>query len=82
MIASHHGRHEWQSPEVPKTIEAMLLHQLDLLDAEAYKIVAATGDRDDRGWSWSDALGRWVYTPGAETADESGNTDLLPLIQK
>jgi 3'-5' exoribonuclease len=79
MIASHHGRHEWQSPEVPKTIEAMLLHQLDLLDAEAYKIVAATGDRDDRGWSWSGSLERWVYTPGAEASDGSDDTELNKL---
>ncbi len=79
MIASHHGRYEWQSPKRPKTIEAVLLHQLDMLDAEAYKIVAATGDKDGRGWSWSGSLERWVYTPGAETWDESGDTDLEEL---
>jgi 3'-5' exoribonuclease len=76
MIASHHGRYEWQSPEIPKTAEAVLLHQLDLLDAEAYKIVAATCGKDDRGWSWSESLGRWVYAPGAESSDENGNTEL------
>ena len=33
LLASHHGTREWGSPVVPKTIEAVLLHQLDLLDS-------------------------------------------------
>lgn len=33
LIASHHGKAEWGAPVEPKTIEAVLLHQLDLLDS-------------------------------------------------
>jgi 3'-5' exoribonuclease len=33
LLASHHGTHEWGSPVVPKTLEAILLHQIDLLDS-------------------------------------------------
>lgn len=33
LIASHHGSLEWGSPVTPKTIEAVLLHQVDLLDS-------------------------------------------------
>jgi 3'-5' exoribonuclease len=33
LIASHHGTHEWGAPVIPKTLEAILLHQLDLLDS-------------------------------------------------
>ena len=33
LIASHHGSQEWGSPVVPKTLEAVLLHQVDLLDS-------------------------------------------------
>lgn len=33
LVASHHGKLEWGSPVVPKTLEANLLHQLDLLDS-------------------------------------------------
>ena len=33
LIVSHHGTQEWGSPIVPKTLEAVLLHQLDLLDS-------------------------------------------------
>ncbi len=29
MLLSHHGRHEWQSPQEPKTLEAVALHLAD-----------------------------------------------------
>ena len=33
LIVSHHGTLEWGSPVKPKTLEAILLHQIDLLDS-------------------------------------------------
>jgi 3'-5' exoribonuclease len=33
LITTHHGTLEWGSPIVPKTLEAILLHQIDLLDS-------------------------------------------------
>lgn len=33
LIASHHGKKEWGAPVEPKTLEAVLLHQIDLLDS-------------------------------------------------
>lgn len=33
LVASHHGTQEWGSPVVPKTLEAVLLHQIDLMDS-------------------------------------------------
>lgn len=33
LIVSHHGTQEWGSPVAPKTLEAVLLHQIDLLDS-------------------------------------------------
>lgn len=33
LIASHHGILEYGSPVTPKTLEAILLHQIDLLDS-------------------------------------------------
>ncbi|MDX1614028.1 MAG: HD domain-containing protein [Candidatus Promineifilaceae bacterium] len=35
LVASHHGSLEYGSPVVPRTIEAVLLHQLDMLDSRA-----------------------------------------------
>ncbi|MDU3181765.1 MAG: HD domain-containing protein [Lachnospiraceae bacterium] len=36
MIASHHGRKEWGAIVEPKTAEAQLLHQLDMIDSKMY----------------------------------------------
>ena len=33
-ILAHHGRREWGSPVEPQTLEALLLHQADLLSAQ------------------------------------------------
>jgi len=34
MILSHHGKPEWGSPKTPATLEAVILHYLDNLDAK------------------------------------------------
>lgn len=33
LILSHHGQNEWGSPVTPKTPEAILLHQIDMIDS-------------------------------------------------
>jgi 3'-5' exoribonuclease len=64
MIVSHHGQLEHGSPRVPMTLEAIVLHYLDDMDA---KINAATefirADRNsDSSWtSFSPTLGRKLY---------------------
>lgn len=35
MLLSHHGTTEWGSPVPPRTLEAVLLHQIDMLDSRA-----------------------------------------------
>jgi 3'-5' exoribonuclease len=50
LIASHQGRYEWQSPREPRTLEALILHYADDLDAklnQAAALIAAV----DHGWS-------------------------------
>lgn len=39
MIVSHHGKHEFGSPKLPMTLEAIALHYLDDLDAKMNTIV-------------------------------------------
>lgn len=52
LIASHHGTQEWGSPVVPKTIEAVLLHQLDLLDSRVQGFFDhLQNDGGDARWS-------------------------------
>lgn len=38
MVLSHHGKLEWGSPVKPSTIEAQILHSLDMLDANMDKL--------------------------------------------
>jgi 3'-5' exoribonuclease len=58
LIASHQGRYEWQSPREPRTLEAMILHYADDLDAkvnQAGSLIAAVST----GWTAYDrSLGR------------------------
>jgi 3'-5' exoribonuclease len=58
LIASHQGRFEWQSPREPRTLEALLLHYVDDLDAKLTQAGALT-DAVTAGWTAYDrSLGR------------------------
>jgi 3'-5' exoribonuclease len=50
LIASHQGRYEWQSPREPRTIEALLLHYADDLDAKLNQ-AGALLDAVPFGWT-------------------------------
>ncbi|MEF8849005.1 MAG: HD domain-containing protein [Candidatus Thermoplasmatota archaeon] len=39
MILSHHGKYEYGSPRMPKTIEACILHQADNMDAQVKNFI-------------------------------------------
>ena len=52
LIASHHGTQEWGSPVVPKTLEAVLLHQIDLLDSRIGGFMDHVGN-DGSGAYWT-----------------------------
>lgn len=58
LIASHQGRYEWQSPREPRTLEAIVLHYADDLDAklnQAGSLIAAV----PVGWTAYDrSMGR------------------------
>jgi 3'-5' exoribonuclease len=73
MILSHHGTHEYGSPRVPMTPEAMLLHEIDTLDTRMH--MALRELREDRNspsaWTaYNPTLGRRFYKGG-------GNGDLF-----
>jgi len=64
MILSHHGSLENGSPVVPMTVEAMVLHYIDNLDAQvrgALQILSKqSGDRD-RWTEYVRLLNRYIY---------------------
>jgi 3'-5' exoribonuclease len=52
MMVSHHGTQEWGSPVVPRTLEAVLLHQIDLLDSRAQGFVDhVLSEPGDTAWT-------------------------------
>ncbi len=62
MIASHHGRHEWQSPKKPMFLEAQILHLADMMDAEIWKFKSAAASAKGSPWSpYMKTIGSEVY---------------------
>jgi 3'-5' exoribonuclease len=50
LIASHQGRYEWHSPREPRTLEALVLHYADDLDAK-FNQAGALLDAVNAGWT-------------------------------
>ncbi len=67
MVLSHHGSLEFGSPKVPMTPEAMLLHQIDLLDTRMHMVVRDLKDDRNNPSAWTPynhTLGRRFYKGG------------------
>ena len=54
LILSHHGRHEFGSPCLPMTLEAILLHHLDDMDAKVNYIDRLSEQVAPGEHQWSD----------------------------
>jgi 3'-5' exoribonuclease len=65
-MLSHHGEYEWGSPKRPKTLEGLVLHALDDLDAKLSGaqewMKRAEGTDGDWTGYWK-ALERYLYRP-------------------
>lgn len=60
VLASHHGKLEYGSPVTPKTPEAFIIHQCDMIDANVEKILKA---REETEADWAKVYGfGYVYT--------------------
>ena len=53
LILSHHGQDIWGSPKKPMTLEAVMLHYLDDLDAKINGIQQFLKDHLPEGAKWS-----------------------------
>ena len=70
ILLSHQGEIEYGSPERPRTLEALLIHMIDNLDARAAMFDEATKNVRTEGWSsHQNPLGRALYIPASK---ESG----------
>lgn len=68
IVASHHGLKEWGSPVVPKTIEAIIIHNCDRLEAQVDAFMGLVGSVAE-GSNWSDysgMLGTKIFIPEIE----------------
>jgi len=73
-LLSHHGELEWGSPKRPSTIEALLLHHVDNLDAKAagFESLSSGAARADEVWTdASNLFRRPLYAPRAANDDRS-----------
>ncbi|MCS7238269.1 MAG: HD domain-containing protein [Thermoguttaceae bacterium] len=64
IIASHHGEYEFGSPRLPMTLEALLIHHLDLMDSKYSAFMQAFTDtpQGDNPWSrFHPQLGRKLF---------------------
>ena len=72
LLVSHQGETEYGSPERPKTLEALLVHLIDNLDARAAMYLETTTNVSPGGWSHHEnPLRRALYVP-EEPADGFG----------
>ena len=64
VLISHQGETEYGSPERPKTMEALLVHLIDNLDARAAMYIESTQNVSPGGWSHHEnPLRRALYVP-------------------
>lgn len=64
LLLAHQGEIEYGSPERPKTLEALLVHLVDNLDARAEMYQESTKNVSPGGWSHHEnPLGRALYVP-------------------
>jgi len=63
IILSHHGRYEYGSPRLPKTIEAMVVHAADLMDSQVKNFIQNIEEgrktsEDDWAFIWDSDAGK------------------------
>jgi 3'-5' exoribonuclease len=67
LILSHHGTLEYGSPKIPMTAEAMLLHQIDLIDTRMHMVLRDLKEDKNNPTPWTPynpSLGRRFYKGG------------------
>lgn len=78
-LVSHHGELEWGSPKRPKTLEALILHHVDNLDAKVKGFLEIV--EGSRGATWTDLRNlfrRPLHVPRAIHQEE----DFLPPTEE
>jgi len=72
LLASHHGTYEFGSPRRPKTLEALILHYLDDMDAKVESMQQSISGHPTLHGNWSHfnkILERYIYRKKVEDED-------------
>ncbi|MBX7245854.1 MAG: HD domain-containing protein [Candidatus Sumerlaeaceae bacterium] len=79
MILSHHGFLEFGSPKLPQTLEALILHHADLIDAQLANFIENmySGEESGARWEYSNMLERQIYR---NTTTEIEGSELMRLL--
>ncbi len=81
LILSHHGQLQFGSPVVPMTVEALLLSQIDDMDAKMNMMEQLRRKLKEPGFQWSDyqrSLERFLYLRPLDEQGEDGEQDTNP----
>jgi 3'-5' exoribonuclease len=73
LILSHQGQLEFASPVVPQTLEAIILHHADEMDAkaDAFAHIIKTQKTEGKKWSdWVNLIDRYIYLGEDEGIEE------------
>jgi 3'-5' exoribonuclease len=76
LILSHQGQLEYASPVVPKTLEAIILHYADEMDAkaDAFAHIIKTQKTEGKVWSdWVNLINRYIYL-GEDVKPQEGES--------
>ncbi len=76
-ILSHHGELEWGAPKRPKTVEALILHHLDNLDAKVNGFLEIV-ERGEIESGWTDIKNlfrRPLYVPRPAASEQDATED-------
>ena len=62
IILSHHGKYEFGSPRMPKIVEAMIVHQADMMDSQVKNFIQVIEEgrktsEDDWAFIWDSDVG-------------------------
>ena len=69
LIISHHGEYEYGSAKLPMTLEAIVLHQLDNLDAKVANFTQLMTDCPNTDSNWTQyfaQIGRKLFKPAKD----------------
>lgn len=73
LVLSHHGTHEFGSPCLPATAEALILHHADNIDAKMQQVSAALNGLEENAWSaYNVPLERFLFRAARTPAAEAG----------